>query len=168
MNFDKSTIGLHLLLISFIFVKFLENQSIINIYIYKSRDLIMQKSLRLCHMAHSMKRIEILLEIRTNLKIETFYFIWFNVSRLLFVTVFIQCFKIIICFIWFKFLRIFLSLTYKKLFAFPFTLFSSTPLYTHVHSLSYHPISNMLRQKTMSFTFNFSMTLTRLQRCSII
>ena len=98
-------------------------------------------------MAHSMKRIEMLLEIRTNLKIKTFYFIWFNVSRLLFVTVFIQCFKIIICFIWFKFLRIFLSLTYKKLFAFLFTIFTSTPLYTHVYNPSCHPISNTLRQK---------------------
>ena len=118
----------------------------------------MRKNLRFCHVVHSMKIIEILLEIRANLKIETFYFLWFNVSRLLFVTFFIQCFKVIICFIWFKFLRIFLSLTYKKLFAFSFILFTSTLLYTHVHNPSCHPISNTLRQKTMSFTFNLSIT----------
>ena len=47
-------------------------------------------------MVHSMKIIEILLEIRANLKIETFYFLWFNVSRLLFITFFIQYFKITI------------------------------------------------------------------------
>ena len=117
-----------------------------------------RESLRLCHMAHSMKRIEILLKIRTNLKIETLYFFWFNVSKLLFISFFIQCFKTTICFIWFNVSRIFLSLTYKKLFAFPLTLFTSTPLYTHVHNPSCYPISNTLRQKIMSFTFSVSTT----------
>ena len=59
----------------------------------------------------------------------------------------IQCFKTNICFIWFNVSRLFISRTHKKLFAFPFTLFTSTPLYTYVHSLSYHPISNTLDKK---------------------
>ena len=39
------------------------------------------------------------------------------------------------------------SLTHTKDFAFPFIIFTFTPLYTHVHSRSYHPISNTLRKK---------------------
>ena len=69
----------------------------------------------------------------------------FNVLRLLF-------------FLFGSIFQDFSSLTHKKLFAFPLTLFTSSPLYTHVHGLSYHPISNTLGQKMMSFTFNFSMT----------
>ena len=45
------------------------------------------------------------------------------VSKLLFVKFFIQCFKTIICFIWFNILRFFLSFPYKYLFAFLFTIF---------------------------------------------
>ena len=85
--------------------------------------------------------------IWTNLKIETLYFLWFNVSRLLFVTFFIQYFKATISFIWFNFLRFFLSFTHKKLFAFLFTLITSTALYTHAYNPSCHLISNMLIQK---------------------
>ena len=116
----------------------------------------MQKSLRFCHVAHSMKRIEveILLEIRTNLKIETFYFLWFNVSRLLFVTFFIQYFKTTICFIGSMF-QDFYSLSHTKNslhFHLPFPLLLH---YTHAYNPSCYPISNTLKQKMMSFTFKF-------------
>ena len=51
-----------------------------------------------------LKYYKVILEIRTNLKIETLYFLWFNVSRILFVTFYsifqnyylfhlVQCFK---------------------------------------------------------------------------
>ena len=73
----------------------------------------------------------------------TIYFIWFNVSRLLFVTVFIQCFKIIICFIWFKFLRIFLSLTYKKNSLHFYSPFSLLLLYIHM-SITLHVIPSQI------------------------
>lgn len=115
------------------------------------------------HPEHSMKRIKILLSHirdKKNLKIGTLYFLWFNVSRQFFVRFFIQYFKTIICFIWFNVSRLFLSPTHKKLFVFPFSLFTSTHLYIHVHSPSCHPISNTLKPKTMSFTFNISMIST--------
>ena len=89
---------------------------------------------------------------------ETFYFLWFNVSRLIFVIFCIQYFKTTIYFISFNVSRRSIFHTHKKLFAFPFIIFTFTPLYTHVHSLSYHPISNTLRKKMMSFSFNLSMT----------
>ena len=95
------------------------------------------------------------MEIRTNLKVETLYFLWFNVSRLIFVTFCIQCFKTTIYFIWFNVSRLFISLTHTKLFAFPFITFTFTPLYTHVHSLSYHPISNTLRKKRCHLASTF-------------
>ena len=44
----------------------------------------MWESIKFCHMAHSMKKIEFsqtTLKIKTNLKIEIFYFLWFNVSK---------------------------------------------------------------------------------------
>ena len=132
------------------------------IYIYISRDL-MQESMRFCHVVHSMKRIEIpLSHIRDKNKFKNrdslfhlvlcfktiFVTLLFNVLRLLFI-------------LFGSMFQDFSSLVHtKKLFAFPFTLFTSTPLYTHVHSFSYHPISNTLRQKTMSFTFNLSITRT--------
>ena len=122
----------------------------IYIYIYKIKDF-MQKIMRFYHVTHSMKRIEIpLSHIRDKNK--------FKSSDFLFSLV--QCFKTIFVTLLFNVLRLFISHTHKKLFAFPFTLFISTPLYTHVYSLSYHPISNTLRQKTMSFTFNLLMTPT--------
>ena len=124
----------------------------INIYIYiyiKAETSC--ESMRFYHVVHSMKRIEIFLNHirdKNKFKIRTLYFLWFNVSRLLFVTFFIQCFKITISFIWFIVLRFFLSLTHKKLFAFLFTLFTSTLLYTHAHkNPSCHFISNTLKQK---------------------
>ena len=54
------------------------------------------------------------------------------------------------------------SLTHtQKLFAFLFIIFTFTPLYTHVHSLSYHSISNTLRKKNDVISFNLSMTPVR-------
>ena len=123
----------------------------------------MRESMRFYHVAHSMKRIEILLshiKNKNKFKIWTFYFFWFNVSRLLFVTFFIQYFKTTICFIWFNISRFFLSLTHTKLFTFPLTIFTSTPLYVDAHSHSCNPISHTLQPKMMSFTFNFSRTFT--------
>ena len=124
----------------------------------------MQESMRFCHVVHSMKRIEIpLSHIRDKNKFKSrdslfhlvlcfktiFVTLLFNVLRLLFV-------------LFGSMFQDFPSLTHThtQLFVFPFTIFTSTPLYTHVHSLSYHPISNTLRQKTMSVTFNLSITLT--------
>ena len=92
--------------------------------------------------------------------VQSLYFLWFNVSRLIFVTFCIQCFKTSIYFIWFNVSRPSISHTHKKLFAFPFILFTFTPLYTHVHSLSYHPISNTLKEKMISFSFDLSMIPT--------
>ena len=107
----------------------------------------MWKNIRFYHVAHSMKRIEILLNlIRDRNKFKNrdfFYFLWLNVSRLLFVIFFIQCVKTTICFIWFNVSRLFLSLSrIKKFFVFPFTLFTSTPLYTNAHNTSCNSISN--------------------------
>ena len=93
---------------------------------------------------------------------ETFYFLWFNVSRLFFFLHFV--FNVLrLLFILFDLMfQDLSSLTHtKKLFAFLFIIFTFTPLYTHVHSLSYHPISNTLRKKMMSFSFNLSMTPVR-------
>ena len=121
--------------------------------------------MRFCHMAHSMKRIEIILNhIRDKNKFKNrdSLFLWFNISRPLFVTFFIQCLKDYYLFHLVQYLNIFLFLSHTKLFAFPFTIFSSTPLCTYAHSPSYHPISNTLRQKKkkMSITFNLSTTST--------
>ena len=85
----------------------------------------------------------------------TLYFLWFNVSRLIFDTLCIQYFKTTIYFNWFNVSRPSISHTHKKLFAFPFILFTFTPLYTHVHNLSYHPISNTLRKKWCHLTSTF-------------
>ena len=123
----------------------------------------MRESIRFYHVAHSMKRIEIpLTHIRYKNKFKSgdSLFPLVQCSRLIFVTFCIQCFKITIYFIWFNVSRPSISHTHKKLFAFPFILFTFTPLYTHVHSLSYHPISNTLRQKMMSFSFDLSITPT--------
>ena len=49
----------------------------------------------------------------------------------------IQCFKTTIYLFGSMFQDFSFLVHTKKLFAFPFTLFTSTPLYTHVHSLSY-------------------------------
>ena len=120
------------------------------IYIYKSRDFI-RESMRFCHVAHSMKKTEMPLNhIRDKNK--------FKSGESLFPLV--QCFKTTIYFMWFNVSRLSISHTHKKLFVFPFILFTFTLLYTHVHSLSYHPISNTLRQKMMSFSFNLSMAPT--------
>ena len=117
----------------------------------------MRERMRFCHVTHSMKRIKIpLSHIRDKhkFKIETLYFFWFNVSRLFL----LHYYSMLLLFV--LFCLIFQDFSSQIRFAFPFTLFTSTLLYTHFHSLSYHPISNTLRQKTMSFTFNLSMTPT--------
>ena len=119
-------------------------------YIYKSRDL-MRESMTFYHVTHSMKRIEILLNhIKDNKKYEngdslfplvqyfktTFNLLHFlfKVLRLLFISLGSM----------FQYLS---SLTHtKKLFAFPFTIFTSAPLYTLAHNLSCHPISNTLKK----------------------
>ena len=65
----------------------------------------MQENMRFCYMAHSMKRIEMILShIRDKNKFKNrdSLFLWFNISRLLFVTFFIQYLKTTICFIWFN------------------------------------------------------------------
>ena len=97
----------------------------------------MWESIRFCHVAYSMKKIEILLnhirdikklkKLKKKLKIEIFYLFWFNVSILLFVTFFIQSFKTTICFIWFNFSKLLLSLAHKKtlcIFIHPFNFYS--------------------------------------------
>ena len=95
----------------------------------------MRESLRFCHVMHSMKRIEIpLSHIRDKNKFKSE-----DSSFLL-----VQCFKTIFVTLLFNVLRLlivsfgttfqdFSSLTQKKkkLFAFPFTIFTSTHLYTH-------------------------------------
>ena len=51
----------------------------------------------------------------------------------------------------------FFSFTYTKHLLFSFTLFTSctsTPLHTHVHNPSCHPISNTLRLRTILQPFN--------------
>ena len=123
----------------------------------------MQKIIRFCHVTHSMKRIEIpLSHIRDKNKFKSsdFLFSFVQYFKTIFVTLLFNVLRLL--FILFgSMFQDFSSLVHtKKLFAFPFTLFTSTPLYTHVHSFSYHPISNTLRQKTMSFTFNLSITRT--------
>ena len=134
----------------------------IYIYIYKSKDLV-RESLRFCHVMHSMKRIEIpLSHIRDKNKFKSE-----DSSFLL-----VQCFKTIFVTLLFNVLRLlivsfgttfqdFSSLTQKKKNSLHFhSPFSLLLIYIHIHSLSYHPISNTLRQKMMSFTFNLSMTPT--------
>ena len=85
----------------------------------------------------------------------TFCYILYNVSKLLFIS-FSSKFQDVS------------SLTHKKLFAFSFTIFTSTFLYTHAHSLSCHVISNLLKQKTMSFTFKSSTLQRHLHNFNIV
>ena len=83
-----------------------------------------------------------ILEIRTNLKVDNLYFLWFNVSRLIFVTFFIQCFKTTIYFMWFNVSGLSISHTHKKLFAFPFIL-SHLLIYIHM-SIVFHTILSQI------------------------
>ena len=124
----------------------------INIYIYISKDL-MWESMRYCHVAHSLKRSEILLSHdRDKNKFKnidslfplnlqwfktTFCFFWFNVSRV----------KTTISIIWFNVSRLFLSLRHKTLC-----------IFIHSFSLLLFAFSNTLIPKTISFTFNLSTT----------
>ena len=99
----------------------------------------MRESMKFCHVAYSMKRIEIPLShirYKNKFKSRDSLFHLVQCFKTIFVTLFIQCFKTIY-FIWFNVSRLLISHTHKKLFAFPFNLFTSTHLYTHVHSLSY-------------------------------
>ena len=117
----------------------------------------MQESLRFYYVAHSMKRIEISLSYiryKNKFKSRNSLFPLIQCFKITFFTFFIQCFKTIICFIWFNISKFFISHTYKKLFAFSFTLLTSNQLYAHAHSPSFHSISNTLKPKMMSFTFN--------------
>ena len=114
----------------------------------------MQESMRFCHVMHSMKRIEIFLShIKDNNKFKNKNSLFHLVQcfKTIFVTFFIQYFKTTISFIWFDVSRFFFSLTHKKLFAFLFTHFTSTPLYTHAHNnLLCYLISNT-QTKTSTF-----------------
>ena len=105
------------------------------------------RSMRFYHVAHLIKRIEILF-ISFDSMFQDYFLLYF----------FFQCFKTTICFILFNISRLFFSHTHKKLFPFSFTIFTFTPLYTYAYNPLCYPISNTLKQKTISFTFNFSMT----------
>ena len=147
------------------------NQSSI-IYIYITRDP-MQENMRFCYMAHSMKRIEMILShIRDKNKFKNrdSLFFWFNISRPLFVTFFIQCLKDYYLFHLVKYLRLFLFFTHTKLFAFPFT-FSILLFYIHM-PIALHTIQSQIhldkKKKKMSITFNLSTTSTYLQHCDNI
>ena len=105
--------------------------------------------------------LKAILEIRIKLKIETLYFIWFNVSRLLFIIIYLMFQLSRLLFVLFgSIFQDFSSLSHTKLFAFPFTLFTFAPLYTHAHTPLCHLISNTLKQKMMLFTFSISTTPT--------
>ena len=88
----------------------------IYIYIYISRDL-MQESMKFCHVAYSMKKIEIpLSHIRDKNKFKSSDPLFHLVQcfKTIFVILFIQYFKTTICFIWFNVSRLFISHTHKK------------------------------------------------------
>ena len=125
----------------------------------------MQENMRFCYMAHSMKRIEMILShIRDKNKFKNrdSLFFWFNISRPLFVTFFIQCLKDYYLFHLVKYLRLFLFFTHTKLFAFPFT-FSILLFYIHM-PIALHTIQSQIhldkKKKKMSITFNLSTTST--------
>ena len=92
---------------------------------------------------------------KNKLKIWALFYLWFNISRLLFDKFFIQYFKTTIYLIWFNVLRFLLSPTHEKLFAFPSTIFTFTFLYTHVYSPSWHSISNTIRGKKKKKDVNY-------------
>ena len=114
-------------------------------------------------MAYCRKRIEILLNhIRDKNKFKSRLFISFGFSRPFFVTFFIQCSKSTICFIWFNVSRLFLFLTHKKTLC--ISIYHSN-FYSFIYTFpqlltSCYSVSNTLRQKTIPFTFNLSMTPT--------
>ena len=132
----------------------------------------MWESMSFCHVAHSIKRIEILLNHirdKNNFKNRDSLFYFCLIFQDYFLLHFIQyCFKTIICFIWFNVSRLFFSLTHKKLFAFSFTIFTSTLLYTYAHSPPCYLISNTLKQKTMSFTLKSSTLQRHLHNSNIV
>ena len=122
----------------------------------------MQESMRFCHVKHSMKRIEIPLSyIRDENKFKSrdSLFLLVQYFKTIFVTLLFNVLKLLFVLFGSMFQDFsFLIHTKNSLhFHSPFSLLL---LYIHVYSLSYHPISNMLRQKTMSFTFNLLMTPT--------
>ena len=93
----------------------------------------MSESMRFCYVAHSTKRIEIFLshiKDKNKFKNRDSLFLWFNVSRLLIVTFFIQYFKITIYFIGFNVLKLFLYFTHKKTFCISIHYF---PFYSFIY-----------------------------------
>ena len=104
-------------------LEILENHIInINIYIYISKDL-MWESMRFCHIAHSMKRIEILLShIRIKNKFKN-RDSWFPL---------VQCFKTIFCYI-------FLFNVLKLLYVYFSLMFQDFSFLSHIkNSLHFH------------------------------
>ena len=125
----------------------------------------MQENMRFCHVAYSMKRIEIPLNhIRDKNKFKNSDPLFHLVQcfKTIFVILFIQCFKTTICFIWFNVSRLFLFLTHKKTLC--ISIYHSN-FYSFIYTFpqlltSCYSVSNTLRQKTIPFTFNLSMTPT--------
>ena len=129
----------------------------------------MWKSMGFCHVSHFMKRIDILLSyIRDKNKFK-------NMGSLF---PLVQCFKATFCYIFYLMFKDYylfnlvqcfkishLSHTQKTL-CISINYFTFTLLYTHAYSSSCNSISNTLKKekkteeekKTMSFTFNLSMT----------
>ena len=136
----------------------------IYIYIYKKVEISCESAwdFAICRtLWKKLKYFEATLEIRINIKIRTLYFLWFNVSKLIFITFFIQYFKTTICF-HLVVLRFFLFSHTQKTFCIsihPFNFYSF--IYTCPQPLALcHSISNTLRQKMIPFTFNLSTTPT--------
>ena len=121
------------------------NQSIyIYIYIYISRNL-MQESMRSCHVAYFMKRIEILLShIRDKNK--------FKNMDLLFLLV--QCFKTNFCFLLINISRLLFVSFGSIVQDFSSLSHTHTKNSLHFHNPSFHSISNTLQPKMMLFAFD--------------
>ena len=114
----------------------------------------MWESMKFCHVAHSIKRIEIFLshiKDKNKFKNKNSLFHLVQCFKTIFVTFFIQYFKTTISFIWFDVSRFFFSLTHKKLFAFLFTHFT-LHLYIHMPTTTFYAISSQIhRQKLQPF-----------------
>ena len=123
----------------------------------------MQENMRFCHVAYSMKRIEIPINhIRDKNKFKNRLFIYFSsMFQDYFCYIIIQCFKTTNCFIWYNISRFFISHTHTQ-----------KPLFISIHhfhfysfiytSIAFHTIPSQIHldKKMMSFTFNLSMTPT--------
>ena len=117
-----------------------------------------------CHVTHSIKRIEILLSHisdNNNFKIGTLYFLWFNVSRLLFVTFYTMFQNYNLFHLVQSFKTFPLSHTQKSLCIFIHHFHFYSFIYTCPQPfMSCHLISNTLKKKMMLFTFSLSTTPT--------